>query len=70
MIYSDLEKEKGSAARPFRAEFPANSLRIPWWFAKTRCLCGFQTGIFFCGKKFPAKFPAQGFWDARFIPGF
>ena len=40
--------------------FPANSLRIPWWLRQTQCLCGFQTGFFFYGKKFPAKFPAQG----------
>ena len=65
MIDSDLDKEKGSATRQFHAEFPANSLRIPWGSSETRCLCGFQTGIFFYGKKFPAKFPAQGIWPDR-----
>ena len=60
MVCRNLDKKKRSAVGRFRAEFPANSLRIPWWSSETRCLCGFQEGIFFHGKKFPAKFPAQG----------
>jgi hypothetical protein len=44
----------------WREKFADVSLQLPWPLQKTQCLCGFQSGKFSYGKKYPVKFPAQG----------
>jgi hypothetical protein len=45
--------------------FPVISLKIPWSSAIRLYSCGFGAAIFFSGKKFPDKFPAQGIMRHR-----
>ena len=51
--------------RDLKKKFPANSLLIPCPLRIRLYPCGFRERNFFRGKKFPARFPAQGIWRRR-----